>query len=203
MDVPDPAAIYSIHNLALKGADLGTPIGQYFSPSVLARVLKRQSLLRSDIPFSISVVKQGIINMSHLRELLVASKKALIILISLRLGADTLNEQYSPLIKASLSCPLCIGIVGGQASRAYYIAGYQDEALLYLDPHQLRPAALDVERLVESEDLHARAVCELPITKLDPTVLFGFLSKSPNDLDLLKNTLLGVAVPMPLFSIIP
>lgn len=200
LDVPDPSAIFSIHNVAVRGADLGTPLGQYFSPSTLARVLRKQATLRPDLPFTIVIIKQGILPVDSLKELLLSQKRSLLLLMALRLGADFLNEEYGPLIKAALRTPTTLGILGGQAARAHYIVGYQEGALLYLDPHHLRPAAVDPRRLVETGELHTRAVCELPLGQLDPTLLFGFLCSSEADLEQLRETLVSVALPMPLFT---
>lgn len=200
LDVPEPSAIFSIHNLAVRGADLGTPLGQYFSPTILARVLRKQAALRHDIPFTIVIIKQGILPMDALRELMGTQGRPLLLLMTLRLGADLLNEEYGPLIKAALRTPTTLGILGGQAARAHYIVGYQEGALLYLDPHHLRPAALDPGRLVETGELHTRAVCELPLRQLDPTLLFGFLCRGEADLEQLRDTLTSVPLPMPLFT---
>lgn len=200
LDVPDPSAIFSIHNLAVRGADLGTPLGQYFSPTVLARVLRKQAALRSDTPFVIIIIKQGILPIDTLQRLFRDQGRPLLLLMTLRLGADLLNEEYGPLIKAALRTPTTLGILGGQAARAHYIVGYQEDALLYLDPHHLRPAALDPERLVETGELHTRAVCELPLGHLDPTLLFGFLCRGEAELEQLRAALTSVTLPMPLFT---
>lgn len=196
----DPSAILSIHNLTIVGADLGTPIGQYFSPSILARVLQKQCRLRNDIPFNIYLVKQGVINLATLSTNVKSMPQLL--LISLRLGAETFNPDYGSLIKASLGTPLSVGIVGGRQSRAFYIVGYQDNSLLYLDPHYLRATNLNLDKAVEDHEYHSRVVCELSMSQLDPTVLLGFLCKTEADLDSLVQILTLVSVPMPIFSIV-
>lgn len=125
-----------------------------------------------------------------------------VILMPLRLGAEHLNISYSSLMKVSLSCKQSLGIIGGRASRAFYIVGYQDDSLLYLDPHFLRPACNDLDRIISNREYHTRAVCELALPSIDPTILFCYICFNQTDADSLAKTLLGVNVPMPLFSVI-
>lgn len=195
----DEAAIFSVFQLTRAGMAVGTPIGQHFSPTVLARALRKQCRKRSDIPFEIHLVKQGVISISSLQS--ATSTKPQVVLVPLRLGADTLNPGYSTLIKTVLSIPQSLGIIGGRTARAFYIVGFQDDSLLYLDPHLLRPAVINFETILSSREYHTRAICELSIAQLDPTVLFGFLLTNPGEVTTLTRTLLSIPVSMPLFSI--
>jgi cysteine protease ATG4 len=199
VDSADPTVTFSILHLTRVGVHYGTPIGQHFNPSVLSRALRKQCRLDPTIPFDVFLVKQGIVPLRQLNEAI--ALKPQLILMPLRLGADTLNADYSALIKAALSSPHSLGIIGGRSARAFYIVGYQDDALLYLDPHLLRQAAT-LDAMVDRKECHTRAVCELSLPQLDPTILFGFLCRTKEELDVLSTTLLGVPVPMPLFSIV-
>ncbi|PJF19610.1 Atg4p [Paramicrosporidium saccamoebae] len=198
LDSADPTATFSILHLTRVGVQYGTPIGQHFNPSVLSRALRTQCRLDPSIPFDVFLVKQGIIPLYRLKEAVVLRPQ--LILMPLRLGADTLNADYSVLIKAALSSPHSLGIIGGRSARAFYIVGYQDDALLYLDPHLLRQAST-LDAMVDRRECHTRAVCELSLPQLDPTILFGFLCRTKEELTMLVTTLMGVSVPMPLFSI--
>ena len=199
LDVDEPAAIFSVVHLIQLGVHMGIPIGQHFNPTVLARVLRRQCRRRPDIPFEVFFVKSGEIARDQLAERV--RTRAQVVLFSLRLGADWLNAQYTPLIKTALSSPHSLGLIGGRAPRAFYVVGFQDDSLLYLDPHLLRPTCLDMERILDGREYHTRAVCELSLPQLDPTVLLGFLCQSEADVDSLIGTLLASPVPMPLFSV--
>lgn len=200
LDVSDPAAAFSVHCLTRIGVAMGTPIGQHFCPSVLARALRKQCRTRPDIPFEIFLIKHGVISLPALKQ--AVQGKAQIVLMSLRLGAEMLNPDYGMLIKAALMSPQTVGIIGGRSARAFYIIGYQDESLLYLDPHLLRPVNTDLERIIARREYHTRAVCEVSLAQLEPTVLFGFLCRTEEDVSTLAKDLSSVPLPMPLFSII-
>lgn len=53
------------------------------------------------------------------------SWRSLVMIIAVRLGGDSFNTIYERVIKALLRHPLCIGLVGGKAKRAFYFVGYQ------------------------------------------------------------------------------
>ncbi|KAL8178538.1 UNVERIFIED_CONTAM: Cysteine protease atg4c, partial [Gekko kuhli] len=61
--------------------------------------------------------------------------KAVIILIPVRLGGERTNMEYLEFVKGILSLEYCIGIIGGKPKQSYYFAGFQDDSLIYMDPH--------------------------------------------------------------------
>jgi len=81
---------------------------------------------------------------------------ALVLLVPIRLGSDSLNTIYIPCIKVSvvlivhlivhyfftpqalLSMDHCIGIIGGRPKHSVYFVGFQENKLLYLDPHYVQ-----------------------------------------------------------------
>ena len=81
---------------------------------------------------------------------------ALLLLVPIRLGSDSLNTIYIPCIKVSvvlIICPIvhyffipqallsmdhCIGIIGGRPKHSVYFVGFQENKLLYLDPHYVQ-----------------------------------------------------------------
>lgn len=227
MDRDDSSSIFRLSNIVKMGAELGIPIGQTFSPTILSRSLllllenhamspprEKLTTIRSaheahengnrngwDIPFpfpfNIVLVKNGLIDLDEFKQL---QDTPLIVLIPLRLGADYVNEDYFPLIRKCLMTPLSLGIIGGRNHRAYYIIGYQGTGLLFLDPHVVRPVNVDLDRVVRTGEYHTQSVCEMALTHLDPTVLLSFLVKSEEDVRSLVKILLTTPLPMPLFS---
>lgn len=49
-----------------------------------------------------------------------------------------LSEAYVPQLKEVLSMPQCIGIVGGRPSSSLYFIGFQEDNIVYLDPHHVQ-----------------------------------------------------------------
>lgn len=66
--------------------------------------------------------------------------RPLLLIVPTRLGIDKLNKTYIPHLKACLECPFSVGIIGGKPNKSLYFVGYQDDDVMYLDPHVVRPA---------------------------------------------------------------
>lgn len=197
MDCDDPKALFSLSTIVNVGVDLGMPIGQTFSPTILSKAIEKVTLSHASIlPFTVVLVKNGVIDRAQF-----TLSKPTLVLIALRLGTDCLNDDYFPLIKGALMTPLTLGIIGGKGHRAYYILGYQDHNLLFLDPHVVRPVNLDLDKAILTGEYHTENLCEMSLTHLDPTVLLGFLVRSGDDLNSLIDLLLSIPLPMPIFSL--
>ncbi|XP_055364324.1 cysteine protease ATG4C isoform X3 [Betta splendens] len=64
--------------------------------------------------------------------------RAVIILVPVRLGGEKTNPEYFEFAKVRnsiLSLEYCIGIIGGKPKQACYFVGFQDDSLIYMDPH--------------------------------------------------------------------
>eukprot|EP01127_Copromyxa_protea_P012309 TRINITY_DN3191_c0_g1_i1.p1 TRINITY_DN3191_c0_g1~~TRINITY_DN3191_c0_g1_i1.p1 ORF type:complete len:377 (-),score=28.29 TRINITY_DN3191_c0_g1_i1:316-1413(-) len=67
------------------------------------------------------------------------SWKPLLIMIPTLLGpAEKINRNYIPHLKALLSSAFCTGIIAGREKASVYIIGYQEENVIYLDPHHVQ-----------------------------------------------------------------
>jgi cysteine protease ATG4 len=63
-----------------------------------------------------------------------------IILISVRLGGESINKIYYEPLKEFFKMSTCIGMVGGKPKHSLYFIGYQGDKVIYLDPHLCQPA---------------------------------------------------------------
>ena len=59
----------------------------------------------------------------------------LLLIIPLRLGLTEMNPMYVEPLKACLSLPQSIGIVGGTPNHAHFFVGFVGDQLFFLDPH--------------------------------------------------------------------
>lgn len=107
----------------------------------------------------------------------------ILVLFPIRLGTDKVNSYYYSSILQLLSLQQCVGIAGGKPSSSYYFFGFQDENLLYLDPHHLQVVSSD------PETYHTSSCKLLPILSLDPSMLIGIVIRNLEDYQELKEKL--------------
>ncbi len=122
----------------------------------------------------------------------IVSQRAAFILLPLRLGIDSVNPIYGQFIKGALRSEFSLGIVGGLPDKSLYFVGYQDWELLFLDPHILKqfdPSAFqNPNKLIE--DYHTARVRSISIEGIDPSMLFGFLCCSAEEIIQLRDHLI-------------
>jgi len=111
------------------------------------------------------------------------------IMIASRIGIDKMNKVYIPHIKHILKSKFCTGIIGGKPRASLYFIGYQDDNIIYLDPHIVQ-ASIQHEQSVEAADIesyHCRVPLKMPIASIDPSLAIGFFFKTKQDFfDFLK-----------------
>lgn len=87
----------------------------------------------------------------------------------------------------------CIGILGGRPSHAVWIVGViedSEDMLLCLDPHVTQPASIG-DHLDLADDLthHCREPIRMPLQRLDPSLVLGFVCPTEADFDALYSSL--------------
>ncbi|KAJ2548679.1 hypothetical protein EV175_004735 [Coemansia sp. RSA 1933] len=135
----------------------------------------------------------------------------LLLLVPVRLGLSRLNLGYIPKIKTLFQIPQSVGLVGGKPSRSFYFIGRQGDNLFYLDPHVTRQhvprprpgngdsgnvehcdlvsdsgsdtSDFELFDLPETEEYHTTHICSMPIHRLDPSMLLGFLFNTEAEWD--------------------
>ncbi|CAG8647883.1 6772_t:CDS:10 [Funneliformis mosseae] len=193
MDGPESEQYYSIHNIARVGVSLDKKIGDWFGPATVAHALKRLSMAHKECPLVIYVPTDNTIYRSEVVNAAMESCDAIpdqkpwkpvLILLSIRLGTDKLNPSYSDNLKLLFKFPQFLGISGGRPGRSLYFVAFQDDELLYLDPHFVRPA-INLNKITEFpiEDYHSTIVRTMDISEMDPSMLLGFLCQSSQDFD--------------------
>nr|AAO39081.1 autophagy protein 4 [Dictyostelium discoideum] len=99
--------------------------------------------------------------------------KSLIIMIPLKLGADKLNSTYIEKLKLLLKLPQSLGFIGGKPKQSFYFIGFQDDQVIYLDPHfvqeSVNPNSFDY-----SNTYSGCIPQKMPFTQLDPSLSIGF-----------------------------
>ncbi|KAM9762697.1 cysteine protease ATG4C isoform 1-T2 [Menidia menidia] len=123
--------------------------------------------------------------------------RAVIILIPVRLGGERTNPQYFNFAKSILSLEYCIGIIGGKPKQACYFVGFQDDSLIYMDPHYCQ-SFVDVSTSnFPLQSYHCPSPKKMPFSKMDPSCTIGFYSRSSQDFERIREELSKVLQPSP------
>lgn len=196
-----PTAPFGLHALVLAGAAHSHPVGQWFSPTLLALVCSEQSRRTFPLHFLILAIQNGMLSMSHLRQAL--SHQPIMLMIPMRLGVEEFNPYYLDLLTGSLQLSQSLGIIGGRPGKCFHIVGHQDKELFYLDPHVTKdPPPSPLECLITRE-FHTDVVLSMDYNQLDPSLLFGFLIRDHADLDAFLADLTKLNLKSPVFSFMP
>ncbi|XP_061681358.1 cysteine protease ATG4C isoform X2 [Syngnathoides biaculeatus] len=121
--------------------------------------------------------------------------QAVVILIPVRLGGEKINPEYFNFAKRILSLEYCVGIIGGKPKQACYFVGFQDDSLIYLDPHYCQ-SFVDVSTSdFPLQSYHCPSPKKMPFTRMDPSCTIGFYSRSVQDYEKISQELSQVLQP--------
>lgn len=199
------SAVYGIHHIAIMGQESGKKISEWYSPNVIAQVIRK--LVRFD-EFSNLHVHVALDHQLALDDIIEVTSPLLII-IPLRLGLTDINPIYIPALKRCFEIPGTLGIIGGRPNQALYFIGYVGNEALYLDPHTCQRSGSinnkESQNEVEmDETFHQKHAGRINFSSMDPSIAVAFLCKTQkefNDLILnLKNP--NDTTETPLFEIV-
>ncbi|KAJ2823874.1 hypothetical protein FBU31_004144, partial [Coemansia sp. 'formosensis'] len=212
-DADTPKAYYSIHRMARTATEMDKRIGDWLGPSIAAHVMKRLANKHPNCPLSIHVAIDQTVYASEVRKQGLSyheegaerpTWRPLLLLVPVRLGLSRLNLGYIPKIKTLFQIPQSVGLVGGKPSRSFYFIGRQGDNLFYLDPHVTRQhmprsgslgndgeesesdsdsSDFEMFGIPEVDEYHTTHICSMPIHRLDPSMLLGFLFNTEAEWD--------------------
>ncbi|KAL2089696.1 hypothetical protein ACEWY4_014384 [Coilia grayii] len=207
-----PSAQLGMHRLVELGRTSGKRAGDWYGPGVVAHILRKaleEATDRGLAGISVYVaqdctVYSGDVIDSHaprpgvppeLAGGVPMDTRAVIILIPIRLGGEKINPDYFNFVKGILSLDYCIGIIGGKPKQAYYFVGFQDDSLIYMDPHYCQ-AFVDVSTSdFPLQSYHCPSPKKMPFNKMDPSCTIGFYSRSVEDYNRISSELSKILKP--------
>ncbi|KAM6938168.1 cysteine protease ATG4C isoform 2-T2 [Lycodopsis pacificus] len=124
-----------------------------------------------------------------------SDSRAVIVLIPVRLGGEKTNPDYFNFVKRILSLEYCIGIIGGKPKQACYFVGFQDDSLIYMDPHYCQ-SFVDVSTSdFPLQSYHCPSPKKMPFSRMDPSCTIGFYSRDAQDYERISQELSKVLRP--------
>ena len=141
------------------------------------------------LPFSVTN------NLSQSKDCPQSKWRGLILIVPVRLGSERLNPIYIPCVKQLLSHNNSLGIIGGKPKHSLYFIGFQEEKLVYLDPHLCQPSVDIKQSNFSLESFHCDIPRKTSISCMDPSCALAFYCQTQSDFFDFVNSMQELLIP--------
>uniref|UniRef100_A0A1A8LKY5 Cysteine protease n=2 Tax=Nothobranchius pienaari TaxID=704102 RepID=A0A1A8LKY5_9TELE len=208
------SAPLGLHRFVYLGQTMGKQAGDWYGPSVVAHILKKAVKKAMDpglagitayVSQDCTVYSADVLDCHKAPRAgetpddtprngpapppTPPNNRAVIILVPVRLGGERTNPVYFEFAKSVLSLEYCIGIIGGKPKQACYFVGFQDDSLIYMDPHYCQSFVNVSSSDFSLQSFHCPSPKKMPFSKMDPSCTIGFYSRSAEDYERIREEL--------------
>ncbi|RDD38013.1 Cysteine protease ATG4D [Trichoplax sp. H2] len=205
---------FSIHNFVEVGLKLDKKAGDWYGPYSAAQIIKDSvdKAIRLYPPLDalrVYVAQDCVVCKEEIMELCTKPVRyqgieqsvpedfwaGVIILVPIRLGGDHLNPIYIPCIKSILTLDQCVGIIGGKPRHSVTFIGFQDNKLIYLDPHYNQMIVDIHPPSFNTRSYHCTTPRKMSFSKMDPSCTMGFYCRTREEFERFCKVAPGVLHP--------
>uniref|UniRef100_A0A0M3J2Y4 Cysteine protease n=1 Tax=Anisakis simplex TaxID=6269 RepID=A0A0M3J2Y4_ANISI len=166
--------LYRLMSIANGSSSHQRAVGSWFSPSNAFALISECSLLHS---LRIYSVNDGMLIESEVDELSNQFRIPILVIVHLQLGcASTVNQCYHQHLIKFFSMQNSVGIIGGHKRRSlYFIGSYNNDSLIYLDPH-IAHEAMPAEQIPQQcNQFHCNKFTKMSVDQIEPGCSLGFV----------------------------